>query len=70
MSTGHIIRALLREVNGVMSIGQNATMRYGLEDNAGCSVRRMRAQVDTGDREPAKLSLQEVSVNPVEQGRR
>jgi hypothetical protein len=32
-------------------------LRHGLEDNAGRRVRRVRAQVDSRDREPAELSL-------------
>ncbi len=33
-------------------------------------MRRVRAQVDTGDREPAQLSVEEVSLNALGQGRR
>ena len=39
----------------------------GLENHAGCRLRCLRAQVDTGEREPAKLPLQEVPLNPVGQ---
>ena len=40
-----------------------------MEDNAGRRLRRLRASVDTRNREPAKLPLQEVPLNLVEQGR-
>ena len=37
--------------------------------NAGRSLRRVRASVDTRNGEPAKLPIQEVPINSVEQGR-
>jgi hypothetical protein len=38
------------------------------EDNAGRRLRRLRAQMDTGDPESAKLSSQSVSLNALGQG--
>ena len=32
-------------------------------------MRRLRAQVDTGDREPSELPIEEVPLDLVEQGR-
>lgn len=40
-----------------------------MEDDAGRRMRRLRAQVDTGDGEPTELPVQEMPLNPVEQGR-
>jgi hypothetical protein len=58
------------DVNSIMSVGQNTIQcLYGLEDNASCCMRRVRAQVDTGDREPSELPIQAVSFNALEQRR-
>jgi hypothetical protein len=37
-----------------------------MEDDAGRRMRRLRAQVDTGNREPSELPIQEVSLHVVE----
>src|ERR1700675_4326194 len=42
---------------------------HGLDENASRRLRRVRAQVDTRDREPAQLSVEEVSLNLMEQRR-
>jgi hypothetical protein len=54
-----------------MSCGHNAIQwRHGLDENADRRMRRLRAQVDTGDREPAKLPVQEMPLDSLGQGRR
>ena len=43
---------------------------HGLDDNAGRGLRRVRASVDTRNWKPAKLPVEEVSLNVVGQRRR
>jgi hypothetical protein len=54
-----------------MFIGHNVLQSvYGLEDNAGCGLRRMRTRVDTRESQPFKLPFQEVPLDALGQGRR
>jgi hypothetical protein len=70
LSIGHITEVLAPDVNGILSLGQNTIQwAHGLEDNASCRMRRLRAQVDTGNGAPAKLPFEEVQINALEQGR-
>jgi hypothetical protein len=70
MSIGHIMLVFTQDVNGILSLGQNAVQcLHGLDENAGRRMRRVRASLDTGDREPAKLPLEEVSYNALGQRR-
>jgi hypothetical protein len=43
-------------------------LQDGLEEDAGCGVRRVWAQVDTGIGEPAKLPIQEMPLDAMGQG--
>jgi hypothetical protein len=44
------MEVLPQDVNSILSLGQNTLQcRHGLEDNAGRRVRRLWAQVDTGE---------------------
>jgi len=45
-------------------------MAHGLDENADRGMRRLRAQMDTGDREPAELPVEEVPLDSVGQRRR
>ena len=70
LSIGHIIEVLAPDVNDILSLGQNTIQwAHGLEDNASCGMRRLRAQVDTGDREPAELPVEEVPLDSLGQRR-
>lgn len=71
VSIGHIIKVLAQDVNSSLSLGQNTIQwTHGLEDNAGRGMRRLRTSLDTRNGEPAKLSVEEVPLDPVGQRRR
>jgi hypothetical protein len=64
------MEAFTQDVNGIMSLEQNAVQwQHGLDENAGRRLRRVRASVDTGVGKSAKLPFEEMSLNLVEQGR-